>query len=338
MYFYHPDHLGSSSYITDREGRITQHTEYIAFGEVLFEEHSTSKTMPYLFNGKELDQETNLTYFGARYLDMKTSLWLNVDPLAEKTMTPYTYTNNNPIMFVDPTGMKGEDWVKRGEQIFYDEKIKSQIDAEKTYGKGTEHLEEGSSLITSQGNKIISKYTFHSNGTYTDMNNNVMDNTKNLVTSGGTTIFANCNSCLNPGSLYKNLFGLSYPGGNNPRTYGGNYSYEYIPKYSSEYPAIGHDRRYDNLRIEGIKGLLTDTRAIGADWRFVLEEFAIANNVFNNPIDRVKASALGIGLGVLATPKTIYQLSKADKVSALLEIILYYKASNIGVTNIPDKR
>lgn len=94
----------------------------------------------------------------------------------------------------------------------------------------------------------------------------------------------------------------------------------------------------NHLRIEGAKGLLTDTRAIGADWRFVLEEFAIANNVFNNPIDRVKASALGIGLGVLVTPKTIYQLSKADKVSALLEIILYYKASNIGVTNIPDKR
>ena len=84
LYFYHPDHLGSSSYITDREGRITQHTEYIEFGEVLFEEHSTSRTMPYLFNGKELDSETNLTYFGARYLDMKTSLWLNTDPLAEK--------------------------------------------------------------------------------------------------------------------------------------------------------------------------------------------------------------------------------------------------------------
>ena len=104
MYFYHPDHLGSSSYITDREGRITQHTEYIAFGEVLFEEHSTSRTMPYLFNGKELDQDTNLTYYGARYLDMKTSLWLNVDPLVEKTMQPYAYANNNPVRFIDPTG------------------------------------------------------------------------------------------------------------------------------------------------------------------------------------------------------------------------------------------
>ena len=109
MYFYHPDHLGSSSYITDREGRITQHTEYIAFGEVLFEEHSTSKTMPYLFNGKELDTETGLYYYGARYYDPKTSIFLNVDPLAEKTHDPYGYVWNNPIMLVDPTGMEGED-------------------------------------------------------------------------------------------------------------------------------------------------------------------------------------------------------------------------------------
>ena len=101
--------MGSSSYITDREGRITQHTEYIAFGEVLFEEHSTSRTMPYLFNGKELDSETGLYYYGARYYDPKVSIFLNVDPLAEKTMTPYAYTNNNPIMLVDPTGKEAEN-------------------------------------------------------------------------------------------------------------------------------------------------------------------------------------------------------------------------------------
>ena len=111
LYFYHPDHLGSSSYITDREGRITQHTEYIAFGEVLFEEHSTSTTMPYLFNGKELDSETGLYYYGARYYDPKVSLWLNVDPLAGRYphISPYTYVNNNPINLIDPFGLEAED-------------------------------------------------------------------------------------------------------------------------------------------------------------------------------------------------------------------------------------
>ncbi|MBV7440104.1 hypothetical protein KRX57_01585 [Weeksellaceae bacterium TAE3-ERU29] len=99
IYFYHPDHLGSSSYLTDINGRITQHTEYIAFGEVLFDEHNTSTKMPYLFNGKELDSETGLYYYGARYYDAKTSIWLNVDPLAEKyaPYNPYSFVANNPI-------------------------------------------------------------------------------------------------------------------------------------------------------------------------------------------------------------------------------------------------
>ncbi|MDY3315911.1 RHS repeat-associated core domain-containing protein [Riemerella anatipestifer] len=106
LYFYHPDHLGSSSYITDVNGDVNQHTEYMAFGEVLFDEHKVSRRMPYLFNGKELDSETGLYYYGARYYDPRVSIFLNVDPLAEKYpfTSPYTYTNNNPIMLIDPDG------------------------------------------------------------------------------------------------------------------------------------------------------------------------------------------------------------------------------------------
>ena len=64
--------------------------------------------MPYLFNGKELDSETGLYYYGARYLDSKTSLWLNVDPLAEKysNISPYAYVANNPIKYIDPDGRR----------------------------------------------------------------------------------------------------------------------------------------------------------------------------------------------------------------------------------------
>jgi RHS repeat-associated protein len=101
-----PDHLGSTSYITNKNDSISQHVDYIAFGEVLFEEHSSSFSSPYLFNGKELDRETNLSYYGARYLDMKTSLWLNIDPLAEDfpNVSSYVYCLNNPIRLVDPDG------------------------------------------------------------------------------------------------------------------------------------------------------------------------------------------------------------------------------------------
>ncbi len=106
LYFYHPDHLGSSSYITNKDGEIIQHTEYMAFGETFVDEHSVSNKMPYLFNGKELDYETGLYYYGARYYDPKVSIFLNVDPLVEKTGTPYAYTYNNPIRFIDPTGME----------------------------------------------------------------------------------------------------------------------------------------------------------------------------------------------------------------------------------------
>ena len=62
--------------------------------------------MPYLFNGKELDTETGLYYYGARYYDPRVSLWLNVDPLAEKypNISPYTYVANNPINAIDPDG------------------------------------------------------------------------------------------------------------------------------------------------------------------------------------------------------------------------------------------
>ncbi|SHM04036.1 RHS repeat-associated core domain-containing protein [Flavobacterium saccharophilum] len=126
IFYFHPDHLGSTSYITTRNGSISQHVEYIAFGEVLFEEHSSSFSSPYLFNGKELDRETNLSYYGARYLDMKTSLWLNVDPLANynpiieeefyfngdhnggiynpRNLNVYGYCYQNPIRLVDPNG------------------------------------------------------------------------------------------------------------------------------------------------------------------------------------------------------------------------------------------
>ena len=55
IFYYHTDHLGSTSYITDAKANVAQFDAYLPYGELLVDEHSSSEEMPYKFNGKELD-------------------------------------------------------------------------------------------------------------------------------------------------------------------------------------------------------------------------------------------------------------------------------------------
>ena len=110
-FFYHSDHLGSTSYITDDKANITQYDAYLPYGELLVDEHSSSEDLPYKFNGKQFDEETGLYYYGARYLNPVTSLWYGVDPLVENNpnISSYIYCDNNPIRFIDLIGKEGEN-------------------------------------------------------------------------------------------------------------------------------------------------------------------------------------------------------------------------------------
>ena len=107
-FFYHSDHLGSTSYITDDKANITQYDAYLPYGELLVDEHSSSEELPYKFNGKQFDEETGLYYYGARYMNPVTSLWYGVDPLAEKykSIGAYVYCSANPIRLIDSDGKK----------------------------------------------------------------------------------------------------------------------------------------------------------------------------------------------------------------------------------------
>ena len=106
QFYYHPDHLGSSSYITNLDGEVSQHIEYVPFGEVFIEERNNTWNTPYLFNAKELDEETGMYYYGARYYEPRLSLWMTVDPMEENlpSSSTYSYAANNPIRFIDMEG------------------------------------------------------------------------------------------------------------------------------------------------------------------------------------------------------------------------------------------
>ena len=113
QYFYFQDHLGSSTYITTLTGEVAQYAAYTPYGE-LFREYRN--VTPYKFNGKELDAETGLYYYGARYYNPATPLWLGVDPLASKYpgVSPYVYCHSNPINRIDPDGRDDYDLNEKG--------------------------------------------------------------------------------------------------------------------------------------------------------------------------------------------------------------------------------
>ncbi len=120
-------HLGSTQYVTDKDGGVYEHMEYFPFGETWVEEASNTERTPYLFTSKELDRETGLYYVHHRYYDPRTSVWQSPDPILAaylptgdkkkdsrlpgiggvynpRNLNLFSYTYQNPIKFVDFQG------------------------------------------------------------------------------------------------------------------------------------------------------------------------------------------------------------------------------------------
>ena len=93
-------------YLIDITGTPSHYYNYLPFGEEMVAQNNSSYNNVYRFSAKELDEDTGLSYFGARYYDPKFSIWLSVDPLAEDypNIGGYTYCANNPINIIDPDG------------------------------------------------------------------------------------------------------------------------------------------------------------------------------------------------------------------------------------------
>jgi RHS repeat-associated protein len=127
----------------------------------------------YQYNGKEWQDEMGLNWYdyGARNYDASLGRWMNVDPLAEKYpgFSPYVYTFNNPINFVDPSGMEGEDWVNDGGIYRYDERVVDKETAKQYYGSEDSYVGKSATVTTSDGvtGEIIDKVNLNTDGSVT---------------------------------------------------------------------------------------------------------------------------------------------------------------------------
>ncbi len=156
---------GSTGFLTDVTGAVNEHIEYTAWADatsnninmrraraiatgcetwleknIQLTYNGSEVNIPkYMYTSKELDTQTHLYYFGARYYDPKTSLWVSTDPilgryldagekdmssggghagiLDSKNMGLYTYCHQNPMIMVDPDG----NVTVRGDYVIFHE-------------------------------------------------------------------------------------------------------------------------------------------------------------------------------------------------------------------------
>jgi RHS repeat-associated protein len=101
---YHADGLGSISTLTDLNGNPVRSYTYDSFGRLVAQ--TGTVTNPYTYTGRELDPESGLFYYRARYYDPTMGRFLQEDPIALLGgVNFYSYVKNNPIKFIDPEGL-----------------------------------------------------------------------------------------------------------------------------------------------------------------------------------------------------------------------------------------
>ncbi|MEK6844055.1 MAG: RHS repeat-associated core domain-containing protein [Nanoarchaeota archaeon] len=104
--FYHSDHLGSTSLVTNQSGHIVEEEFYLPFGDV----YSGAESNRFLHAGQEFSNLVNLYLRGIRYYE-PSNLFRFIQPdntipdiYNPQDLNRYSYVRNNPYKYVDPSG------------------------------------------------------------------------------------------------------------------------------------------------------------------------------------------------------------------------------------------
>ena len=225
VYYFHSDHLGSASWISDGTGGAVQHLQYLPFGEHFVNEQSSGYFERFTFTGKEKDIETGYYYFGARFDNVDLG-FISVDPMSDKypSISPYAYCAWNPIKLVDPEGnfpvkihrkiVKGalgtnkigliaksgllygtgvySDWFHPSNSSYHMDNMKGTESIKTLYNKHREsfsdHMDEGKYVDAGADLHAIADFYSHSN--YVDLYQQYEESRGNSVSAGDVKPFS----------------------------------------------------------------------------------------------------------------------------------------------------
>jgi RHS repeat-associated protein len=110
-YYYHADGLASIRALTGDNAQIVETYSYKAYGQPTIKDRAgavfdkSTVGNPYLFTARELDSESGLYYYRARYYDWQRGAFTQEDPIGfEGGVNLYIYVANNPLIFTDAFG------------------------------------------------------------------------------------------------------------------------------------------------------------------------------------------------------------------------------------------
>ena len=101
------DHQGTVRDVVNNDGEVVNHITYNSFGQVT-EESNLEANFRFGFTGRDVDEETDLYYYRARYYDSAVGQFISEDPIGFSAgdANLRRYVGNSPLNATDPSGLK----------------------------------------------------------------------------------------------------------------------------------------------------------------------------------------------------------------------------------------